>query len=372
MPSLDDDRTLRALLALVDATCAPTCSVPATAAGQPSRRDGVQARPGQGARPAAAASDVRDLGVLAPGRGRAPARRPHRPRRHPLERSPRGLPHRGARPGEGTDGEERGHRADRREGRLRPQAAAPPTPDEFRAEGRGLLPRSSSPACSTSPTTSSAGEVVPPPATVRYDGDDPYLVVAADKGTATFSDIANAISAEYGFWLGDAFASGGSAGYDHKAMGITARGAWESVRRHARGDRQGRRPRPAHRGRHRRHVRRRVRQRPAALAARASWSPRSTIGTSSSIPTPIRPRRSPSGSGCSSCRAAAGPTTTPTLLSAGGGVYPRTREEHRAVGRGAARARHRSHARSRPTELLVGHPARRRSTCCGTAASAPT
>ncbi len=79
-----------------------------------------------------------------------------------------------------------------------------------------------------------AGKVVPPAAVVRHDDDDPYLVVAADKGTATFSDIANAISAEYGFWLGDAFASGGSAGYDHKKMGITARGAWESVRRHFR------------------------------------------------------------------------------------------------------------------------------------------
>ena len=77
------------------------------------------------------------------------------------------------------------------------------------------------------------GEVVHPDRVVRYDGPDPYLVVAADKGTATFSDIANEISAEYGFWLGDAFASGGSDGYDHKAMGITARGAWESVRRHA-------------------------------------------------------------------------------------------------------------------------------------------
>ncbi len=77
-----------------------------------------------------------------------------------------------------------------------------------------------------------AGEVVPPPDVVRWDGDDPYLVVAADKGTATFSDIANRISLERGFWLGDAFASGGSAGYDHKAMGITARGAWESVKRH--------------------------------------------------------------------------------------------------------------------------------------------
>ncbi len=76
--------------------------------------------------------------------------------------------------------------------------------------------------------------VVPPPDVRRRDGDDPYLVVAADKGTATFSDHANAVAAEYGFWLGDAFASGGSVGYDHKAMGITARGAWESVKRHFR------------------------------------------------------------------------------------------------------------------------------------------
>ncbi|WP_240739805.1 NAD-glutamate dehydrogenase [Leucobacter triazinivorans] len=78
------------------------------------------------------------------------------------------------------------------------------------------------------------GEILPPERVVRHDGDDPYLVVAADKGTASFSDIANAISEEYGFWLGDAFASGGSAGYDHKGMGITARGAWESVKRHFR------------------------------------------------------------------------------------------------------------------------------------------
>ncbi|HXV57787.1 MAG TPA: NAD-glutamate dehydrogenase [Gaiellaceae bacterium] len=82
--------------------------------------------------------------------------------------------------------------------------------------------------------TIAGGETVPPPDVVRYDGDDPYLVVAADKGTATFSDIANGIAAEYGFWLGDAFASGGSTGYDHKEMGITARGAWESVQRHFR------------------------------------------------------------------------------------------------------------------------------------------
>ena len=84
-------------------------------------------------------------------------------------------------------------------------------------------------------TDNRAGDkIVPPPGVKRHDADDPYLVVAADKGTATFSDYANAISKEYGFWLDDAFASGGSAGYDHKAMGITARGAWESVKRHFR------------------------------------------------------------------------------------------------------------------------------------------
>jgi glutamate dehydrogenase len=74
--------------------------------------------------------------------------------------------------------------------------------------------------------------VTPPRDVVRHDGDDPYLVVAADKGTATFSDVANEIAGRYGFWLGDAFASGGSVGYDHKKMGITARGAWESVKNH--------------------------------------------------------------------------------------------------------------------------------------------
>ncbi|HUC32417.1 MAG TPA: NAD-glutamate dehydrogenase domain-containing protein, partial [Ilumatobacteraceae bacterium] len=110
----------------------------------------------------------------------------------------------------------------------RPPAGA----DEFRAEGvecyrrfvAGLLDLTDNLV---------GGAIVPPPDTVRHDSDDPYLVVAADKGTATFSDIANEIAGQYGFWLGDAFASGGSAGYDHKEMGITARGAWESVRRHA-------------------------------------------------------------------------------------------------------------------------------------------
>ena len=109
---------------------------------------------------------------------------------------------------------------------------APASPEQLRTEGvacyrqfiAGLLDLTDNIV---------GGAIVPPPSTVRFDGDDPYLVVAADKGTATFSDIANGIAADYQFWLGDAFASGGSVGYDHKVMGITARGAWESVRRHA-------------------------------------------------------------------------------------------------------------------------------------------
>ena len=102
--------------------------------------------------------------------------------------------------------------------------------------------------------------MVPPVNVVRHDEDDPYLVVAADKGTATFSDIANSVSEAYGFWLGDAFASGGSVGYDHKKMGITARGAWESVKRHFRGLGVDTQTPAFHGGRHRRHVGRRVRQ----------------------------------------------------------------------------------------------------------------
>ncbi|HTZ36127.1 MAG TPA: NAD-glutamate dehydrogenase [Stellaceae bacterium] len=109
---------------------------------------------------------------------------------------------------------------------------------EFAAEGiecyklliRGLLDLTDNIVADTPETH----HIEPPPAVVRHDDDDPYLVVAADKGTATFSDTANAIAIEYGFWLGDAFASGGSAGYDHKAIGITSRGAWELVKRHFR------------------------------------------------------------------------------------------------------------------------------------------
>ena len=152
--------------------------------------------------------------------------------------------------------------------------------------------------------------VIPPENVVRHDDDDPYLVVAADKGTATFSDIANGIALERGFWLGDAFASGGSAGYDHKKMGITARGAWESVKRHFREMDIDIGTTPFTVRRRRRHVGRRVRQRPAAGDDDQAASPPSTIATSSSIPIPIRRAASPSASACSSCRARAGRTTT--------------------------------------------------------------
>lgn len=108
------------------------------------------------------------------------------------------------------------------------------TPDAVRAEAivayqtflRGLL--------DLTDNLTPAGNVTHPPGVIVHDGDDPYLVVAADKGTASFSDLANELAESYGFWLGDAFASGGSAGYDHKEMGITARGAWEAVKRHFR------------------------------------------------------------------------------------------------------------------------------------------
>ncbi len=179
----------------------------------------------------------RDLGLLAAGGRRAPALRRGRPRRAALVGSPRGLPHRGARPGQGADGEERGHRAGRREGRLRRQACCPTRRSTVRRGWpKGVACYRTFISCLLDVTDNyvtgadGAQSIVAPAQVRRYDGDDPYLVVAADKGTATFSDIANGISADYGFWLGDAFASGGSVGYDHKAMGITARGAWESVK----------------------------------------------------------------------------------------------------------------------------------------------
>ncbi|EGF92001.1 bacterial NAD-glutamate dehydrogenase family protein [Asticcacaulis biprosthecium C19] len=108
------------------------------------------------------------------------------------------------------------------------------TPDTIRNEGIKAYKVFLSGLLDLTDNLDAKGKIVPPPQVVAWDDPDPYLVVAADKGTATFSDIANGVAGDYGFWLGDAFASGGSVGYDHKAMGITARGAWEAVKRHFR------------------------------------------------------------------------------------------------------------------------------------------
>jgi len=107
-------------------------------------------------------------------------------------------------------------------------------PDAIRAEAINAYKTFLSGLLDLTDNLTPEGQVQHPEGVVPHDGDDPYLVVAADKGTATFSDIANGVAESYGFWLGDAFASGGSAGYDHKEMGITARGAWEAVKRHFR------------------------------------------------------------------------------------------------------------------------------------------
>ncbi len=108
------------------------------------------------------------------------------------------------------------------------------TPDETRAAAIVAYKTFLSGLLDITDNLGADGEVIRPAGVIAHDGDDPYLVVAADKGTATFSDIANGLADDYGFWLGDAFASGGSVGYDHKVMGITARGAWEAVKRHFR------------------------------------------------------------------------------------------------------------------------------------------
>ena len=219
--NLDEDRILRGYLLLIAEIAAhqPLSGGAGRAAeGLPLR----QAREPRDRAAAAAAAVRRDLRLQPARRGLPSARRQGRARRHALVRPQGGFPHRGAGADEGADGEERRHRAGRLEGRLRGEAPAAGGRPR-RADGRRSSPatRRSSTACSTSPTTSRAKRSCRRAHVVRRDADDPYLVVAADKGTATFSDIANGVAHEYGFWLDDAFASGGSVGYDHKAMGIT-------------------------------------------------------------------------------------------------------------------------------------------------------
>jgi len=143
------------------------------------------------------------------------------------------LPHRGAGPCQGAAGQKRRDCAGRRERRLRAKRLPAGNRDAIQAEAIAAYQIFMSTLLDLTDNLDLKG-VLPPERVVRHDADDPYLVVAADKGTATFSDIANDIAREHGFWLDDAFASGGSAGYDHRKMGITARGAWESVKRHFR------------------------------------------------------------------------------------------------------------------------------------------
>ena len=266
--SLDEDRILRRFVNLVEAALR-TNFFQIGEDGLPRQTIAFKFECAPGRRPAAAAAALRDLRLFAARRGRASALRQGRARRPALVGPAAGFPHRGARPRQGAAGQERRHRAGRRQGRLRARSACRrrATAQAWLAEGtesyrifvRTLLEL----------TDNIVGDkIVPPPDTVRHDGDDPYLVVAADKGTATFSDIANAISIEKGHWLGDAFASGGSQGYDHKKMGITARGAWEAVKRHFREIDVDIQSQPVHRRRRRRHVRRRLRQRHAAVARR--------------------------------------------------------------------------------------------------------
>ena len=183
---------------------------------------------------------------------------------------------------------------------------------------------------------------------VRYDEDDPYLVVAADKGTATFSDIANGISEEYGFWLGDAFASGGSTGYDHKGMGITARGAWESVKRHFR------------------EMGHDIQSQDFTVAGVGDMSG-DVFGNGMLLSQHIRlvaafdhrhvfidPDPDAESSFAERERLFELPRSSwddydRELISKGGGICPRTRQVDRALARGARGARHRGRSRSRRT-----------------------
>lgn len=213
------------------------------------------------------------------------------------------------------------------------------------------------------------GKTVHPAHTVTYGADSNYLVVAADKGTAAFSDIANHIAAQRGFWLGDAFAAGGTTGYDHKQMGITARGAWVSVRDHLTeigidvdteavtvagiGDCSGMYSATA-----------------CCTRPICGWWPPSTTGTFSSTRIPILPPVTPNAGDCTRNRAAAGPTTTRTsflMVAVSGPALPKTL---------CCPSLHRNCCPSigRPSPPISSYRpcCARRSTCSGTGVSART
>ena len=310
VPSLDEDRILRQFLSLVGATVR-TNFYQAGADGRPPETitfkfDGKAVDPAPQPRPTARSWSTRRASracTCASGRSRAAASA-GRTGAQDFRTEVLG-------PGEGAAGQERGDRADRRQGRLPAQAAAAHgRPRRGAGRGHRRLHASSSPRLLDITDNVKDGTVVPPPRVVRHDGDDPYLVVAADKGTATFSDIANEISADARLLAGRRLRLGRLGRLrpqedgHHRARRLGVREAPLPRDGH-------RHPEPAlHGGRRRRHVGRRVRQRHAAVARRSGWWPPSTTATSSSIPIRMPPRASPSASACSTCRARPGRTTT--------------------------------------------------------------
>jgi glutamate dehydrogenase len=224
VPSLDHDRILRNQLGLIEATVR-TNAYRTGGARSPSSCPRPMCRRSRSRRRCSRSTSTRPRSR---GSTCAAARSPAAA----ALVGPHGLPHRGLRAHARADDQERGHRARRRQGRLLLRQR-PEDPAALKAEvERGYVTFISGLLDLTDNLVE--GEVVHPDGVRVLDDDDTYLVVAADKGTATFSDTANRVAGRYGFWLGDAFASGGSKGYDHKALGITARGAWESLKRHFR------------------------------------------------------------------------------------------------------------------------------------------
>ena len=344
--SLDEDRILRRFVNAVQAALR-TNFYQLDADGQPKRDDRDQVRQPQDRRPAAAAAALRDLRLFAARRGRAPALRQGRARRHPLVGPAAGFPHRGARPRQGAAGQERRDRAGRRQGRLRAEA-----PAVARPRARPCRPKASPPtSCSSRrllDITDNLGRRGRRAARQRACATTTTIPISWSPPTRAPRPSPTSPTrsrSEHGFWLGDAFASGGSAGYDHKKMGITARGAWEAVKRHFRemdvdigktpftvvgvGDMSGDvfgngMLREQH---------------------RSSWSPPSTTATSSSIPTP-----DPETSFAERKRLFDLPRSSwqdydKALISTGGGVFSAQRQGDRAVA-----ARRRRAARLRQAE----------------------
>ncbi len=232
--SLDEDRILRQFVNAVQAAVR-TNFYQIDKDGQPKPKIAIKFESRKLDRAAAAAAALRDFRLFAARRRRASALRQGGARRHPLVRPAAGFPHRGARPGQGAAGQERRHRAGRRQGRLRAQADADERRRASSSRRRASPPTNcSSRRCSTSPTIR-PGRMISRPttscattATIPISSSRPTRAPRPSPTSPTGSPI------EHGFWLGDAFASGGSAGYDHKAMGITARGASESISRKCR------------------------------------------------------------------------------------------------------------------------------------------